>query len=211
MTGFSFKFFAGKFVSLAKYLILLLIPVLFFSCVTYPDSEHGGIEKLSRNIYTEGKKTSVQLCNFFLIRCPSADRDRILRIAKIYVSEAKMEGINSDVAFVQMCLETNYLRYGNLVTPDMNNFCGLGAIDAERRGEYFPDEKTGIRAHIQHLHAYGTPDYVPLSNELVDRRYKYVNPRGKAPTVFELAGTWAADKEYGRKLDSLLNELAKVN
>ena len=36
------------------------------------------------------------------------------------------KGSNSDVAFAQMCLETGFLRFGGLVTMDMNNFCGLG-------------------------------------------------------------------------------------
>lgn len=128
-------------------------------------------------------------------------------MAKFYVEEAAAEGINSDVAFVQMCLETNYLRFGNLVSAEMHNYCGLGAIDENHRGEIFETERLGVRAHIQHLHAYGTTSDFVLKNALIDSRYKYVNPRGKAPTVFELAGTWAADKEYGRKLDALLSAL----
>ena len=128
-------------------------------------------------------------------------------MAKFYVEEAAAEGINSDVAFVQMCLETNYLRFGNLVSAEMHNYCGLGAIDENHRGEIFETERLGVRAHIQHLHAYGTTSDSVLKNALIDNRYKYVNPRGKAPTVFELAGTWAADKEYGRKLDALLSAL----
>ena len=67
--------------------------------------------------------------------------------------------------------------------------------------------KEGVRAHIQHLHAYGTTEDIPLKNELVDPRYKFVKPRGKATDIFGLAGTWAADKEYGAKLDRLLSEL----
>ena len=65
-----------------------------------------------------------------------------------------------------------------------------------------------MRAHIQHLHAFATKDK-KLRNKLVDPRYKYVQPRGKAPTVWKLAGTWAMDKNYGNKLDALLKELEK--
>jgi hypothetical protein len=87
----------------------------------------------------------------------------------------------------------------------MNNFCGLGAIGPEQPGLSFPDERTGVRAHIQHLKAYGSAE--PLRQECVDPRYRYVQPKGKAPDVFGLAGTWAADREYGVKLASLLERL----
>jgi len=50
------------------------------------------------------------------------------------------------VAFVQMCLETGFLRFGNLVTEEMNNFCGLGAIDEDNRGLWFGTEQLGVRA-----------------------------------------------------------------
>ena len=89
---------------------------------------------------------------------------------------------------------------------NLSNFCGLGAIDETQRGNIFPTEQIGIRAHVQHLQAYGMT--TPLKQELVDPRYKWVNPKGKAPTVFELAGTWAADRSYGDKLFGLLQQLA---
>lgn len=166
-------------------------------------------KKLSRKIYSKGKATPQQLYSFFMNKCPTADKEQIKRLAQYYVVEAANEGINSDVAFVQMCLETNYLRFGNLVSPEMHNYCGLGSIDEAHRGEVFETEQLGVRAHIQHLHAYATKSNVALKNALVDKRYKYVNPRGKAKTVFELAGTWAADKQYGKKLDKLLSDLGK--
>ena len=162
---------------------------------------------VSRSLTDPGVKTQKQLVDFFMTSRPDADRDMVNRMAGYYVSEAATEGINSDCAFVQMCLETGFLSFGGLVTPDMHNYCGLGAIDADHRGERFPTEQMGVRAHIQHLHAYATPEGVSLHNELIDKRYKWVLPRGKAPTIYGLAGTWAADKEYGAKLDRLLSRL----
>ncbi len=188
---------------LCYFLIICLLSSFLFSCVSSRTSE-----ECSRVISEAGIKSSDQLVSFFMERNPAADKKQVLRLAKYYIEECKTEGINSDCAFVQMCLETGFLTYGNLVTPDMNNFCGLGAIDAEHRGEYFATEELGVRAHVQHLHAYSTTEDKILHNDLVDRRYKYVKPRGKAPTVFELSGTWAGDKEYGNKLDSLLSQLA---
>jgi hypothetical protein len=125
-------------------------------------------------------------------------------IAALYIEEAADEGVNHDVAFCQMCLETGFLRFGGLVQPEWNNFCGLGAIDAEHPGERFPDSRTGIRAHVQHLKGYASPE--PLRNELVDPRYRWIK-YGSAPDIFALAGKWASDREYGGKIKGLLDRL----
>ena len=188
---------------------LLGVCLLFFSCTTTkaPKEVSSSGMKVSPVIADSGVKSATQLVDFFMSRNPQGNRDQVVRLANYYVVEAAEEGINSDVAFVQMCLETGFLRFGGLVTPEMNNFCGLGAIDETKRGEWFPTEQIGVRAHIQHLHAYGTTGQ--LKAELVDNRYKYVNPRGKSPDVFGLAGTWAADKAYGQKLWTLLTALDK--
>lgn len=138
---------------------------------------------------------------------PSANKNQVKKIAKLYVKEAATEGINSDCAFIQMCLETGFLKFGGLVTPDMHNYCGLGSMDKDHPGEKFATMELGVRAHIQHLHAYATPATVSLKNPCIDKRYRYVNPRGKAPTIYELSGTWAMDSQYAIKLDRLLNQL----
>jgi hypothetical protein len=103
-----------------------------------------------------------------------------------------------------MCLETGFLRYGGLVTPDMNNFCGLGSTGPGQPGEYFPSPRIGIRAHIQHLKAYATD--APLRQDLVDPRYFYVR-YGSAPTLDGLAGSWATDRDYSKKIRSILERL----
>lgn len=176
---------------------------------TTPAEETSQPEPLSRIIYSPGQKDAKSLYQFFVSRGTHENKTKARKIAKLYIEEAAVEGINSDIAFVQMCLETNYLRYGNLVTKDKNNFCGLGAISAEQPGLKFNSMREGVRAHIQHLHAYATTEDIPLKMELADPRYKYVKPRGKSPDIFGLSGTWAADKEYGAKLDRLLSELEK--
>lgn len=165
------------------------------------------VEIPSRNLSAAPVKSAGQLYSFFLSQNPDADPFTVKLMSELYIEECAIEGINSDCAFVQMCLETGFLRFGGLVTPDMHNYCGLGATDADHPGEVFETEQLGVRAHVQHLHAYATTEDHVLVNECIDRRYRYVNPRGKAPTVFELAGTWAADKKYGEKLDALLTRL----
>jgi hypothetical protein len=125
-------------------------------------------------------------------------------LAGYYITEADTEGVNHDVAFAQMCLETGYLHFGNLVTPDMNNFCGLGSLGPEQIGERFPDPQTGVRAHIQHLKGYATEE--PLKQELIDPRYKWVK-KGSAPAIGGLTGKWAADPGYDVKIRAVLTRL----
>ncbi len=185
---------------------LLAITLIFASCVSAP----GKYKKISRNLYDQGIKTAGQLTKFFLMNNPEADKKYIKNFAELYITEASTEGINSDCAFVQMCLETGFLRFGNLVTAEMHNYCGLGAMDAEHPGEVFANEKEGVRAHIQHLHAYATTEDIELVNTCIDRRYKYVRPRGKAPDINGLSGTWAMDPNYAVKLEQMLQRLEKV-
>lgn len=175
---------------------------ILFSCKTAPVPEN-----CSREIAGIGIKSAEQLTEFFMSKQPNSDKKQVSRLADFYISESETEGINSDVAFVQMCLETGFLKFGNLVQPEWHNYCGLGAIDKDHPGEKFETEQLGVRAHIQHLHAYGTTDDFKLKNDLIDNRYKWVKPRGKAKDVFGLSGTWAADKSYGLKLDGLLSQL----
>ena len=184
-------------------LITLLAVLLCFSCRSVPPS-------IPKAIMGTGRMTQEQLVSFFLMQTALAqtgevDQEKVERLAAYYVKESSAEGINADIAFAQMCLETGFLRFGGLVTADMNNFCGLGAINAENRGLVFPDEQTGVRAHIQHLKAYASAE--PLNQPSVDPRYRYVNPKGKAPHIYNLAGTWASDPAYGHKIDQLLRRM----
>lgn len=180
-----------------------LVSFVLFSCRTTRQGGH----TVSRAIAGEPVLSARQLTQYFMSKKPDADRNQVQNLAELYIQEGRYEGINSDVAFAQMCLETGYLTFGNLVVPEMHNYCGLGAIDASHPGEWFSTEELGVRAHIQHLHAYATAENVKLNGTLVDNRYKWVRPRGKAPTVFELAGTWAADPLYGEKLDAILEKM----
>ena len=189
----------------ACFFLCALAAFFVFSCTTgiRPPPT---IRQPSRLIAGIAIKSETQLAAFFLAHNPGENPYRVRRMAAYYIAEAKTEGINSDVAFVQMCLETGFLKFGGLVTVDMHNYCGLGAIDSEHTGEWFPSEEIGVRAHIQHLQAYALT--TPLNGDIVDPRYKYVQ-RGRAQDVFGLAGTWASDRAYGQKLDALLEELGR--
>jgi len=162
------------------------------------------------NIMSGGMVPSETLALFLLQNNPAAASDYIYALAKIYVEEAAFEGVNHDIAFSQMCLETGFQRYGGLVTPDQYNFAGLGATGlpgpdgSPDKGLYFPDPRIGVRAQIQHLKAYASTE--PLNGELVNPRFRFVQ-RGSSPTIEGLAGTWAADRQYAVKINDLLQRL----
>lgn len=156
-------------------------------------------------IISQPELNSNELAGFFMQNSAFTDKKKIERLADIYISECLMEKVNSDIAFAQMCLETGFLSFGGLVTAEMNNFCGLGALNEENPGLAFPSEQSGVRAHIQHLKGYATAE--PLVNECADPRFKYINPKGKAPFVKDLTGTWAADNKYGEKINAILRRM----
>lgn len=139
---------------------------------------------------------------------PEISLHKSKEIATLYFEEAKLEGINHDVAFSQMCLETGFLSFGGDVHPDQNNFCGLGVTGNGVKGLSFEDERKGIRAHIQHLKAYASTQN--LKTEIVDSRFKYVK-RGSAKYIDDLTGKWASDKYYGKKINNILNRLQNFN
>ncbi|MDR0910046.1 MAG: glucosaminidase domain-containing protein, partial [Spirochaetaceae bacterium] len=93
------------------------------------------------------------MSEFLALHNPNLSSLYIDELVSAYISESAGEDINHDIAFAQMCLETGYLKFGNLVTQDMNNFCGLGAISEKQPGEKFDTMELGVRAHIQHLKA----------------------------------------------------------
>lgn len=130
---------------------------------------------------------------------------------KIYLEECQAEGVKAEVAFCQAMKETGFLRFGGNVSITQFNFAGLGSTGAGVAGETYPDIRTGIRAQIQHLKAYGCGD--PLNQACVDTRFKYVS-RNTAPYV-EWLGIqenpygkgWATAKNYGYDIVRMINTL----
>jgi hypothetical protein len=130
---------------------------------------------------------------------------------KIYLEECQAEGVKAEVAFCQAMKETGFLKFGGNVSITQFNFAGLGSTGAGVAGETYPDIRTGIRAQIQHLKAYGCGD--PLNQTCVDTRFKYVS-RNTAPYV-EWLGIqenpygkgWATAKNYGYDIVRMINTL----
>jgi len=155
---------------------------------------------------SSGNKTADELACFLNQNNPLADSTFSLLLAKTYISESMTEGVNHDIAFCQMCLETGFLKMNSSAAFLKNNFCGLGRTKDEE-GNSFQTVQYGIRAHIQHLKAYACKAKIKLP--VVDTRFQFVR-RGIAPTIENLSGKWAADKQYAGKIKSLLRRLYQI-
>ena len=148
----------------------------------------------------------------------AAQRDEILgfvartyyKIALLYLQVGQQYGIRGDIAFFQAAHETGWWRFGGLVTPEQNNYCGLGATGRTatadeplrganparvwfvegRHGAFFDTPATGIEAQLQHLYAYVTTQDLPLGVDQLSPRYAMVK-KGIAPNWEDLGGKWA--------------------
>lgn len=157
-------------------------------------------------IMGDGITSEVQLLR--LLRLNNAPLNIYGDLPTIYREEAAIEGVNYDIAFCQMCLETGFLQFNGDVKPEQNNFGGIGAIGNGVSGDSFSDRRIGIRAQIQHLKAYATTK--PLVQPLVDPRFNLIK-RGTAPLLGQLSGKWAEDQNYDKKILVILRRLYQLS
>lgn len=122
----------------------------------------------------------------------------------ILYNESRTEGVNAEVLFSQVMVETGWLQFGNDVSIDQFNFGGIGATGNGSAGASFPNVRTGIRAQVQHLKAYGST--AALVQACVDPRFNYVS-RGCAPYAEDLQGRWASSSTYAASLRQQINAL----
>jgi hypothetical protein len=143
---------------------------------------------------------------------PHADLGITIRsLARIFIEEGRAEGVRGDIAFAQSVLETDYFRFpsSGQVRPRHNNYGGIGAVDGGSSPDEFPRPRIGVRAQIQHLRAYAdrTVTESNLAYPLVDPRFHFVSPKGRAPRWLDLSGTWASDTSYGHKILTIFGRI----
>ncbi len=134
------------------------------------------------------------------------------QLVAFYYEEGAREGIRPDVAFAQALKETGFFRYGGTVTPDQNNYCGLGTTSTMVKGAYFATSQMGVRAHIQHLLAYASTRAPQES--VVDPRYELVRGVYGEATLGnweDLNGRWAVPGySYGQSILSMFQDILRV-
>ncbi|SHK57579.1 Tetratricopeptide repeat-containing protein [Selenomonas ruminantium] len=155
--------------------------------------------------------TQEQMTAFIRKRNPNPKINCTLEeMVNYYYQEAGAEGVRPDVALCQALKETGFFAYGGDVSPQQNNFCGLGATGNHEPGHSFATAQLGVRAHIQHLLAYAK--YKPPVQAIIDPRYQHVvknrpDLHGKVLTWTKLNGNWAVPgKNYGQEILMLWRE-----
>lgn len=159
-------------------------------------------------IFGDAVANQGQMVNFIKKRNPEPKINcTVEELVKYYYEEAEFEGIRPDIAICQAIKETGTWHYGGDVTPDQNNFCGLGTTGGGVKGAYFDTPRLGARAHIQHLLSYTTTR--PPKLAVIDPRYELIQkfrPQifGKIHNWVGLNGVWAVPgKHYGQDILNL--------
>ena len=154
-------------------------------------------------IMGRGYASEVQMMMFLKTHNPEG-LTQFAELPKLYREEAQIEWVNPDIAFAQMCVETQFLQFERSLKPEQNNFAGLGGVGTGAGGQSFLDCRIGVRAHIQHLKAYASTE--PLIQKSVDPRFHLVR-RGIAPTIAQLAPRWSVMPRYAAKIGAIVRQL----
>jgi hypothetical protein len=163
-------------------------------------------------ILSAGALSKDALVDFLRANNPKINRTFAGQIVDRYISEAKAEGVNYEIAFAQMCYHTKYLSFnGTFVPAYSNNFFGLSSFNNYKKAYVFASYQEGIRAHIQHLKGYAAKE--SLKNVCVDPRYYKIEEEfgwGSSPTIDELSGKWAG-ADYAQNIKKILEKMYRGN
>jgi hypothetical protein len=125
------------------------------------------------------------------------------QLAADYETAGRATGVDYDVAFAQSVVETGWFSFPSYgqVTPQYNNFAGIGACDTCAHGWSFKTALQGVEAQMELLDAYASPEQVPTP--LIGP----VGIGGCCTTWISLAGTWATSLTYGISIMTVYNEM----
>jgi hypothetical protein len=138
----------------------------------------------------------------------------VRRVCQLYYRTARSVGLDPLVVIAQMYLETGHLTSFWSQRP-RRNMAGIGVTGEPGVGLSFPTLPLAVRAHVGRLLAYAIPAGAEslgqrrLINEALAVRPLPASLRGAAPTLKGLAGTWAADPDYARKIAGVANRIRR--
>jgi hypothetical protein len=150
--------------------------------------------------------TASQLASFLLKACPSPRFTVPTSVlADYYVRYCAEAGLRADLLWAQMIHETGYGTYGGDVTPEQNNYAGLGATGDGASGVVFATAEAGVMAQLAHMVAYAyASSPVAWADEAVDPRFDLVGPRGVVSVLSDLDGRWAVPGAgYGEAIETI--------
>jgi hypothetical protein len=121
-------------------------------------------------------------------------------------------GVRPEVGYAQAAWETGYGRFGGIIDASYKNPCGMktrqGGSDTDPAAhQRFPDWRTGVTAHLDHIAVYAGAAGYPRP-DTPDPRHTLVTP-GSATTVEQMGAKWAT-AGYGERLAGLVREMTSV-
>lgn len=125
-------------------------------------------------------------------------------LAGYYVRFCAETGLRADLLWAQMIRETGYGKYGGDVSPNQNNYAGIGATGGGAGGAAFASAEAGVKAHVAHMVAYVyTSSPAAWACGTVDPRFDMVAPRGAVTVLSDLDGRWAVPGTgYGEAIEA---------
>lgn len=184
------------------------------SAAAEPAAPTAGPDGATALVLTEGQTplqgtwngTADRLVSYLLGVCPTPSFTVSVQVlADYYVRYGAEAGLRADLLWAQMIHETGYGTYGGCVTPEQNNYAGIGATGGGEPGLWFSTAEAGVLAHIAHMVAYvyeSSP--VEWANASTDPRFDFVNPRGVATVLADLNGRWAVPgTTYGQRIEEI--------
>jgi len=126
-------------------------------------------------------------------------------LADYYVRYCAEAGLRVDLLWAQMIHETGYGIFGGDVTPEQNNYAGIGATGDGAPGVAFTSAEAGVMAQVAHMVVYVyTSSAVTWASETVDPRFGLVGPRGVVSVLSDLDGRWAVPGTgYGETIEAI--------
>jgi hypothetical protein len=150
--------------------------------------------------------TAERLSSFLLTTCPSPRFTVATSVlADYYVRYCAEAGLRADLLWAQMIHETGYGMFGGDVTPEQNNYAGVGATGGGAQGFVFTSAEAGVMAQVAHMVAYVyTSSPVAWASKTVDPRFDLVTPRGAVSVLSDLDGRWAVPGTgYGETIEAI--------
>ena len=155
--------------------------------------------------------------DFLIINKPSATLDQLNIWSKnkpvlfrktipIAYKLSLQYGVDPVVTIAQIALETGYCTFKGQVSSSHHNTCGLKTKDGKTFHKFTSWEE-GIEAHVQHLALYANS--LKLANKEIKDPRHFESLRGCAKTVRALSNKWATNSTYGKKINSLCEEIIK--
>lgn len=124
---------------------------------------------------------------------------RFINVIPLYYDIGAELGVRADGAIAQSYKETNGGHFTGVVPASHNNWCGLktraAAGDRVQDHAQFPDDQTGVRAHLEHLSLYAGR---VIANPVDPRHFPFIS--GRANTFEKLGGHWAPNPDYGKSI-----------